>query len=90
MELLRAKVTSKGQITLPKTLRDSLSIHEGDHVEFALETPKKVSIRKLATPGSSVGALRHLAKSKPVAVEEMDEAIRKHIRKKYDYLKLKK
>ena len=90
MQLLRAKVTSKGQITLPKTLRDTLGIHEGDHVEFAVETPNNASIRKLAAPGSSVGVLRHLAKSKPLTVEEMDEAIREHMRKKYDYLKVKK
>jgi len=90
MQLVRAKVTSKGQVTLPKTLRDTLGIHEGDHVEFAVEAPNNASIRKLAVSGSSAGALRHLAKSKPLTVEEMNEAIQEHMRKKYDYLKTKK
>lgn len=90
MQSLRAKVTSKSQITLPKALRDALSIHEGDHLEFSLEAPNNASMRKLAAPGSSAGALKHLAKSKPLTVEEMDEAIREHMRKKYDPLKTEK
>lgn len=88
MQLSRAKVTSKGQVTLPKTLRDALGIHEGDHIEFAVKAPNNASIRKLAAPGSSAGALKHLAKNKPLTVEEMDGAIRKHMRKKYGDLRV--
>jgi AbrB family looped-hinge helix DNA binding protein len=29
-----AKVTSKGQVTVPKAVRDALGIHEGDEVVF--------------------------------------------------------
>lgn len=36
MSVLRAKVTSKGQLTIPKTIRDLLSIREGDKVVFIL------------------------------------------------------
>lgn len=89
MKLLKAKVTSKGQVTLPKTLRDTLGIREGDHIEFAVEASNNASLRKLAAPGSSAGALKHLAKSKPLTVEEMDEAIREHMRKKYGHPKMK-
>ena len=32
-----AKVTSKGQITLPKEVRDSIGISPGDEVEFQKE-----------------------------------------------------
>ena len=90
MKLLKARVTSKGQVTLPKSLRDDLSIHEGDHIVFAVEAPSHASIRKLPKAGSSAGALKLLAKAKPISVEEMDEAIRQHMRKKYGYLKKSK
>ena len=85
MRILRARVTSKGQVTLPKRLRQSLGIHEGDHVEFAVESGRKASFSRLKTPGSSSGVMKHLAKEKPVSIEEMDEAIRsavvdKHVR----------
>lgn len=32
-----AKVTSKGQITLPKAVRDALGVHAGDKLIFRLE-----------------------------------------------------
>jgi AbrB family looped-hinge helix DNA binding protein len=83
MKILRARVTSKGQVTLPKPLRDSLGIHEGDQVEFAVVSPAKASIRKMNAPGSSAGVLRSLAKDKPISAEEMNEAIGRQMRKKY-------
>ncbi len=30
--MLRTKVTSKGQLTIPKTLRDQLGIKTGDYI----------------------------------------------------------
>jgi AbrB family looped-hinge helix DNA binding protein len=32
-----AKMTSKGQITVPKAVRDALGLAEGDHVIFRVE-----------------------------------------------------
>lgn len=40
-----ATVTSKGQVTLPKRIRDALGIQAGTEVEFELEDGKAV-IRK--------------------------------------------
>ena len=34
---LAAKVTSKGQITIPKEVRDALGVAEGDQVVFRVE-----------------------------------------------------
>ena len=36
MEAL-AKITSKGQVTIPKSVRDALGLREGDHVVFRVE-----------------------------------------------------
>jgi antitoxin PrlF len=38
----RAKMTSKGQITIPKSVRDALELHEGDEVLFRVERSKAV------------------------------------------------
>ncbi len=40
-----AKVTSKGQITVPKSVRDALGISEGDHVVFRVEGNRAVLAR---------------------------------------------
>jgi AbrB family looped-hinge helix DNA binding protein len=37
-----AKVTSKGQITIPKPVRDALDLHQGDEVVFRVERTRAV------------------------------------------------
>jgi antitoxin PrlF len=37
-----AKVTSKGQITIPKSVRDALDLHVGDEVIFRVERSRAV------------------------------------------------
>ena len=40
-----AKITSKGQVTVPKTVRDALGLREGDQVVFRLEANRAVLAR---------------------------------------------
>jgi len=40
-----AKVTSKGQVTVPKAVRDALGIEEGDQVVFRVEGDRAVLAR---------------------------------------------
>jgi len=40
-----AKVTSKGQVTVPKSVRDALGIKEGDEVVFRVEGTRAVLAR---------------------------------------------
>lgn len=51
---MRATISSKGQITLPKALRDQLHLSTGDRVEFVVDEnevvrliPKHLSVRNL-------------------------------------------
>lgn len=37
-----AKVTSKGQVTIPKPVRDALDLHEGDELIFRVERSRAV------------------------------------------------
>jgi AbrB family looped-hinge helix DNA binding protein len=41
----RAKVTSKGQVTIPKSVRDALELHEGDELLFRVERSRAVIAR---------------------------------------------
>lgn len=69
-----AIVTSKGQITIPKAVRDSLGVESGDRVEF-VEVEKGVYNVVAAT--RDVRELKGIiAKpAKPVSVEEMKRAV---------------
>ena len=40
-----AKVTSKGQVTVPKAVRDALGIKEGDEIVFRVEGNRAVLAR---------------------------------------------
>ena len=40
--MVMAKVTSKGQVTIPKEIREALGLETGDRVLFALEGDKAV------------------------------------------------
>ena len=41
-----ATVTSKGQVTIPKRVRESLGLHAGDKITFTEERPGMVVLRR--------------------------------------------
>ncbi len=78
-----ATVTSKGQITIPKDVRERLGLEAGDRVVFVVQSdrdvtlkPAKTDIRKLHGMLSRKGGRRR-------SVEEMDEGIVRSIAEKH-------
>lgn len=71
-----AVVTSKGQITIPKVVRDGLGIATGDRVEF-VEVEKGVYTVVAAT--RDIRDLKGIIPrpAKPVSVEDMNRAVAK-------------
>ncbi len=71
-----ARVTSKGQITIPKYIRDQLNIRTGDRINFFIdETTGLVTFLPVKT---DVKKLKGIVPKpeKPVTIENMNEAIK--------------
>lgn len=66
-------LTSKGQITLPKSVRDRLQLAVGDRVEF-VDTPEGFLIRAAT---ADIRELKGILppRSQPVTIEQMNAAI---------------
>jgi AbrB family looped-hinge helix DNA binding protein len=76
-------ITSKGQITVPKEVRDVLGLKAGDKVDFRLEKDGTARMLPLSRKVSDVfGMLANIKKKRPVTVREMDKNLKKAIKKK--------
>jgi antitoxin PrlF len=71
---VQAKVTSKGQITLPKEVRDRYGIKPGDSVEF-IEEAGRTWMRARNVRAVDLAGILHRPGMTPLTVKEMDEAI---------------
>jgi AbrB family looped-hinge helix DNA binding protein len=79
----KSTITSKGQITIPKTLRDRFGLEPGVVLEFVEDSRGALVLRKAAGDDGALGVLRHLAPKRPVSVEEMNEAVRRRVAAKF-------
>ncbi|MCF8030835.1 MAG: AbrB/MazE/SpoVT family DNA-binding domain-containing protein [Desulfohalobiaceae bacterium] len=71
---MHSTLTSKGQITLPKALRERLNLSAGDRIEFVLDEDSNV---RLVIKPSSLHRLKGMLPEpqNPVSLQEMDRAI---------------
>jgi antitoxin PrlF len=75
--MYRAKITSKGQITLPAELRKALGVEPGDGVVFLPAENGSFRIRRTSTLADLAGRVPWAGP--PVPVEEMKSAIGEYL-----------
>jgi len=70
---MESAVTSKGQVTIPKAVREYLHVKPGDRVKFFMHPDGTVVL----LPKLPITALRGIVppRGRPVTLEEMDDAI---------------
>jgi AbrB family looped-hinge helix DNA binding protein len=78
-----ATVTSKGQVTIPKSIRDALRLHTGDKLEFIVTQEGDTLVRPVTKKVDDVFGRLRKPKRGPVSVEEMDSAIRRRARTQF-------
>jgi antitoxin PrlF len=71
----QAKVTSKGQVTLPKAVRDRYGIKPGDVIEFVEQNGKTWVRARNVRAVDLIGILGPPPSGKSLSVEEMDRAL---------------
>ena len=77
---MESVITSKGQATIPKAIREHLHLKPGDRVKFFVHPDGTVVL----LPKLPVSALRGMLKTtKHASLEEMDEAIATGISERY-------
>lgn len=73
--MLAAKVTAKGQITIPKKIRDRLGVAEGEKIQFCEENGV-FYIKKGATEPPFDKWIGYLKKKKGIKPDEIIEEMR--------------
>ncbi len=68
-------LTSKGQTTIPKKVRDALKLKTGDRLEFIIESEGRVLLRPATSDLIALDGLLDRSSTPPVSVEAMDEAV---------------
>jgi antitoxin PrlF len=70
-----ATLTSKGQITIPRSVREKLGVSVGDRVEFVEVAPGEFALKAATEDVRSLkGAIKRPARAVPIS--EMNVAIR--------------
>jgi AbrB family looped-hinge helix DNA binding protein len=78
-----ATLTSKGQITLPKEIRDRLGLGVGAILDFQLLADSTITARQVQPDARRIRGLLKSPHTEPLSVEQMDEAIGEHLRARH-------
>lgn len=74
--MLVSKITSKGQVTIPKKIREFLKVNALDKIEFIpLENGNVLITREQHSAKALFGMLKHRKPSKALSIEQMQAAI---------------
>ena len=76
-----ATLTSKGQITVPRSVRDHLGVDAGDTLDFIIDPAGNVRVRVASGAVSALKGLLHRPGRPAVSLAAMDQAVRKAARK---------
>jgi antitoxin PrlF len=70
---MESAITSKGQATIPKAIRDHLRLKPGDRVKFFIHPNGSVVLLPKLPAAALRGFVEH--RGRPVTLDEMNEAI---------------
>lgn len=78
--MVTATLTSKGQLTIPKAVRDSLHLHTGDRVAFVVHGDAEAVLTPVTKSVDEVFGRLYSPAQPRRSVEEMNAAMAKRMR----------
>ena len=78
--MVTATLTSKGQLTIPKTIRDSLHLHTGDRVAFIVHDDTEAVLTPVTKSVDAVFGRLHCSAQPRRSVADMKVAVAERIR----------
>ena len=69
-------ITAKGQVTIPKTIRDRLGLSEGDRLAFSIDENGRI-VACLQHAAGICGILHDFAPKEPICEDDMKKVIRR-------------
>ncbi len=78
-----ATITSKGQVTIPKKVRDQLHLKPGDTIDFEVDSHNTIHIVAKKRHHSKVAGILYREGQHPRSIEEMNEEITEYLKEKY-------
>lgn len=73
--MARSTVTSKGQITIPKQVRDEMGLKPGDRVDFVKDRNGTMTLKAINTDFLSLRGIVKPRLKRPMTIKKVDEAI---------------
>lgn len=78
-----ATLTTKGQVTIPKDVRDHLGVDTGDRLNFVVQADGTVLVTPITRHVRDLGGLLYRPNGSAMSVEEMNAGISKRMRAKF-------
>ena len=78
-----ATLTTKGQVTIPKIIRESLKLNTGDKIEIIVTANKVAIIRPVSKKVDDIFCKLHKPGRKSVSLETMKDSIKNRMRDKF-------
>ncbi|CAN5815321.1 AbrB/MazE/SpoVT family DNA-binding domain-containing protein [soil metagenome] len=78
-----ATLTSKGQVTLPKEIRDALKLSSGAKLDFSLQADGSVNIRPMQNSVASLFGILKRPGGKAFSIEEQKASVGRALAEKH-------
>jgi len=78
-----ATITTKGQVTIPKVIRNSLQLNAGDKIEIIITDKREAIIRPVSKKVDDIFCKLYKPGRKAISLETLDDAIRNRMKDKF-------